>query len=178
MKKIISVVLAVLMLASLSLSSFATTISGDATNMAAQKTGETIVKTDTLKDVDGDGTGDENAESYTITFDAETKLFWETLSKDITYDVDAQLLWYNVLKVNVAGNDKMTFTTTGLLTDKTYEIPYALTGDTAVEDGPVVATTKTLNLAITLDAWNAVPVAEYSDTLTFTTSVVDARTNP
>lgn len=178
MKKIISITLAVLMLVSLSLSSFAASISGDVTDMTAQKTGETIVKTDTLKDTDGDGTGDENAESYTITYDAETKLFWETLSKDITYDVDAQLLWHNVLKVNVEGNNKMTFTTTGLLSDKTYEIPYALTGDTAVEDGPVVDATKTLNLAITLDAWNAVPVAEYSDTLTFTTKVVDARTNP
>lgn len=178
MKKIISITLAVIMLVSLSLSSFAASISGDATNMTAQKTGETIVKTDTLKDIDGDGDGDENAESYTITYDAETKLAWETLSKDITYDVDAQLLWYNVLKVNVEGNNKMTFTTTGLLTDKTYEIPYALTGDTIVEDGPVVDATKTLNLAITLDAWNAVPVAEYSDTLTFTTKVVDARTNP
>ncbi len=177
MKKIISITLAVLMLASLSLSSFAATISGDATDMTAQKTGETIVKTDTLKDIDGDGDGDTNAESYTITFDAETKLAWETLSKDITYDVDAQLLWYDVLEVKVAGNDKMTFTTSGLVTDKTYDIPYALTGDNDIKVGPVVAETKTINLAITLDAWNAVPVAEYSDTLTFTTRVVDARTN-
>lgn len=178
MKKILSVVLAVLMLASLGLSAFATTIQGDANDMAAQKTGDTIVKTDMLKDTNGDGVGDENAETYEISFDAETKLAWETLSKDITYDVDAQLLWYNVLEVKVTGNEKMSFTTTGLLTDTTYEIPYALSGDNDIKVGPVVAETKTINLAIALDAWNAVPVAEYEDTLTFKTRVIDARTNP
>jgi hypothetical protein len=56
MKKIISITLAVLMLVSLSLSSFAATksISGDANEMNKQKTGDTIVKTDIFKDINGD----------------------------------------------------------------------------------------------------------------------------
>ncbi len=173
MKKIIALVLALVMIASLGVSSFA--ISADSTNIATPQNGDTIVKTDTLKDTNGDGTGDTNAENYEVSYPASTTIPWEAATATVEYDVATQLMWYNQLKVTVAGTDKMSFTTTGLLVNTTYDIPYTLSGDKDITVEPAVTATKTLNVAIEASAWAAAPIAEYQDTLTFTTSVFDAR---
>lgn len=155
MKKVISVLLAVAMLAALMIPAFALDQN--------DPSGDAIVKTSTQTE------GGEDARRYTVTIPAETVIAWgaeSTALEGIT--AEAHLYYGEKLYVSVAGNDKMVYTPEE---GTTFELPYTLAGDTAYEsDGPVVYPAAALSLTVNVAAedWNKAVVGEYSDTLTFT----------
>ena len=100
-KKIVSIVLAVMMIASSAVPSFAATI----TKESDPKTADVQVKTKTTDKNDSD------PETYTVTIPADITVAWnDTAAQDASYTVDSQLKLGAKLKVSAAANDagKMT----------------------------------------------------------------------
>lgn len=155
MKKIVSIIIAVLMLASICVPSFAADIT---TNGG---TGDAIVKT---KTVDEAG---ENAEKFTVSIPATTEIPWGKDSQALTYSVESHLGYGKKLTVNVSGHDVMTYTVGA----DSMTLDYTLGGATAfTAEGPVVypAVEQTINVNVADRAWKSAVVGEYQDTLTFT----------
>ncbi len=157
MKKVISVLMAVAMLAALMVPAFALT---EADGNPASDTAEVKTNYDNLKATGG---------YYTVTFPAETKIAWGTVDTTIKYNVSTQLIPTATLTVTVAQDNAAMKSA-----DET-ELPYTLSGDTEVTGiAPFVSEEKSLNINITDANWKSVPVDDYSDTLTFTASIVTA----
>lgn len=157
MKKVISVLMAVAMLAALMVPAFALT---EADGNPASGTAEVKTNYDNLKATGG---------YYTVTFPAETKIAWGTVDTTIKYNVSTQLIPTATLTVTVAQDNAAMKSA-----DET-ELPYTLSGDTEVTGiAPFVSEEKSLNINITDANWKSVPVDDYSDTLTFTASIVTA----
>ena len=159
MKKVISMLMTVAMLAALMVPAFAldqNTPSGD-----------TIVKTSTTME------GGQDARRYTVTIPADTVIAWGAEKTELTgYTAEAHLAYGEKLSVTVSGNGNMVYEPEA---GTTLALPYTLEGDTAYESaGPVVYPVATLALSvnITADDWNAAVVGEYQDTLTFTAAIV------
>lgn len=167
MKKALSVLVALTMLAALCIPTFAADIVADGT-------GDTIIKTSTLKDTDGDGVGDTDAEGFKVTIPADTVIPWGTAATDVSYTVEAHLARGKAVSVAVSGSGTMK------TADGVYEIPYALDGTTSfVAANPWVydtandtGVTQPLTVQIAADDWNTAVVEAYQDTLTYTVSVV------
>ena len=106
MKKILSVLLAVSMLLALCIPAFAADIATDG------GTGDTIIKTATLKDTDSDGVGDTDAESFKVTIPADTTLPWGTADTltALPYYVEAHLKFGKHLTVAVTNDGANTMT--------------------------------------------------------------------
>ena len=158
MKKIVSIILAVLMLASICVPSFAADIT---TNGG---TGDAIVKT---KTVDEAG---ENAEKFIVSIPATTEIPWGKDSKALTYSVESHLGYGKKLTVNVSGHGVMTYTVGA----DSMTLDYTLGGTTAfTAAGPVVypAVEQTINVNVADRAWKSAVVGEYQDTLTFTVAI-------
>ena len=167
MKKVLSVLVALTMLAALCIPAFAADIVADGT-------GDTIIKTSTLKDTDGDGVGDTEAEGFKVSIPADTVIPWGTAATDVSYTVEAHLARGKAVSVAVSGSGTMK------TADTVYEIPYTLDGttnfvavnpwvyDTANDTG----VTQPLTVQIAADDWNTAVVEAYQDTLTYTVSVV------
>lgn len=175
MKKILSVLLAVSMLLALCIPAFAADITTDG------GTDDTIIKTATLKDTNGDGTGDTDAESFKVTIPADTTLPWGTADTTTAlrpYSVEAHLKFGKHLTVAVTndGANTMKYTVGGT----TMTLAYTLGGDTYFDTVTPVAydtvhdrgVEKTLTVSVAGDAWNTAVVGEYTDTLTFTVDVL------
>lgn len=158
MKKVISMLMTVAMLAALMVPAFA----------LDQNTpkGDTIVKTSTTME------GGQDARRYTVTIPADTVITWGAEKTDLTgYTAEAHLAYGEKLSVTVSGNGNMVYEPEA---GTTLALPYTLEGDTAYESaGPVVYPVATLALSvnITADDWNAAVVGEYQDTLTFTAAI-------
>lgn len=166
MKKFLAVVLAVIMLCSMSVFAFAAET--EVTLDKATPSGDVVIKTATT-----DGTGDD-AKKYSITIPADTVIPWDTEATDLIYSVESHLGHNQALKVTVAGNDKMSYVADATTT---YELPYTLEGAKEfTATSPVVypAAEQPLTVNIAADDWNAAVVGEYSDTLTFTTEILAA----
>lgn len=167
MKKALSVLVALMMLVALCVPAFAADIVADGT-------GDTIIKTSTLKDTDGDGVGDTDAEGFKVTIPADTVIPWGTEATDVSYMVEAHLARGKAVSVAVTGSGTMK------TADAVYEIPYTLDGtanfvaanpwvyDTVNDTG----VTQPLTVQIAADDWNTAVVEAYQDTLTYTVSVV------
>ena len=157
MKKVISVLMAVAMLAALMVPAFALT---EADGNPASDTAEVKTNYDNLEATGG---------YYTVTFPAETKIAGGTVDTTIKYNVSTQLIPTATLTVTVAQDNAAMKSA-----DET-ELPYTLSGDTEVTGiAPFVSEEKSLNINITDANWKSVPVDDYSDTLTFTASIVTA----
>ncbi len=157
MKKVISVLMAVAMLAALMVPAFALT---EADGNPASGTADVKTNYDNLEATGG---------YYTVTFPAETKIAWGTVDTTIKYNVSTQLIPTATLTVTVAQDNAAMKSA-----DET-ELPYTLSGDTEVTGiAPFVSEEKSLNINITDANWKSVPVDDYSDTLTFTASIVTA----
>ena len=165
MKKILSIVVAVLMIAAICVPCFAATI--DKTTPDGKGTAQ--VKTD-ISAVTDTGT-------FVVTIPAEMPIPWNTAntdsSKDFTYSVESQLKTGKVIQVDVAQNSANMISASGAT------LAYAITGDiTAVKTtAPVVAAgtfVKTVTVNVAGTAWANAAIDEYSDTLTFTAQVVAA----
>lgn len=157
MKKVISVLMAVAMLAALMVPAFALT---EADGNPASDTAEVKTNYDNLEATGG---------YYTVTYPAETTIAWGTADTTIKYNVSTQLIPTATLTVTVAQDNAAMKSA-----DET-ELPYTLSGDTEVTGiAPFVSEEKSLNINITDANWKSVPVDDYSDTLTFTASIVTA----
>ena len=158
MKKVISVLMAVAMLAALMVPAFAVDKTLD--ENTASDTAEVKTNYDNLEATGG---------YYTVTFPAETTIAWGTVDTTIKYNVSTQLIPTATLKVTVAQDNAAMKSA-----DET-ELPYTLSGDTEVTGiAPFVSEEKSLNINITDANWKSVPVDDYSGTLTFTASIVTA----
>ena len=165
MKKILSIAVAVLMIAAICVPCFAATI--DKTTPDGKGTAH--VKTD-ISAVTDNGT-------FVVTIPAEMPIPWNTAntdsSKDFTYSVESQLKTGKLVQVDVAQNNANMTSASGAT------LAYTITGDiTAVKTaGPVVAAgtfVKTVTVNVAGTAWANAAIDEYSDTLTFTAQVVNA----
>ncbi len=154
MKKVISVLMAVAMLAALMVPAFALT---EADGNPASDTAEVKTNYDNLEATGG---------YYTVTYPAETTIAWGTEDTTIKYTVSTQLVPTATLNVTVKQDNAAMKSA-----DET-QLPYTLTGDTNVTGiGPFVDTDYELNINVT--AWGDVPVDSYSDTLTFEATIVN-----
>ena len=165
MKKILSIAVAVLMIAAICVPCFAATI--DKTTPEGKGTAQ--VKTD-ISAVTDNGT-------FVVTIPAEMPIPWNTAntdsSKDFTYSVESQLKTGKLIQVDVAQNNANMTSASGAT------LAYTITGDiTAVKTTtPVVAAgtfVKTVTVKVAGTAWANAAIDEYSDTLTFTAQIVDA----
>lgn len=160
MKKIVSILLAVMMIAAIAVPSFAATI----TKESDPKTADVQVKT---KTTDKDNNDPEN---YTVTIPAEITVAWnDTAAQDASYTVDSQLKLGAKLKVsgvaenagkmtNAAATDKfLTFTVAG--------------GDVA--EYPELNNAVKSTTTVTIADFNA-PIAEYVGHMTYTVEYVAA----
>lgn len=156
MKKVISVLMAVAMLAALMVPAF-----------ALDKTLDENTKSDTAEVKTNYDNLEATGGYYTVTYPAETKITWGTVDTTIQYNVTTQLIPTATLNVTVKQNNAAMESATG------QQLPYTLSGaGTDVTGiGPFVDTDYELNINVT--AWGDVPVDSYSDTLTFEATIVN-----
>lgn len=158
MKKVISVLMAITMLAAFMVPAF-----------AVDKTLDENTKSDTAEVKTNYDNLEATGGYYTVTFPAETTIAWGTVDTTIKYTISTQLIPTATLTVTVAQDNAAMKSA-----DET-ELPYTLSGDTEVTGiAPFVSEEKSLNINITDANWKSVPVDDYSDTLTFTASIVTA----
>ena len=163
MKKVLSFAMALVMMMAVMVPAFAVELN------ANPDEADVIINTSTLKDTDGDGVGDKDAEEYTVTIPADTTIPWGTEETNVSYTVESHLKRDGRVKVTVAGAGVMK------TTDGAYEIAYALVGEGAAFNSTVPtiypATTKNVTVAISADDWNSAVVEEYKDILTYTAEI-------
>ena len=160
MKKIVSILLAVMMIAAIAVPSFAATI----TKESDPKTADVQVKTKTTDKENND------PENYTVTIPAEITVAWnDTAAQDASYTVDSQLKLGAKLKVSAAANDagKMT---NAAATDKFLTFTVA-GGDVA--EYPELNTAAKSSTTVTIADFNA-PIAEYVGHMLYTVEYVAA----
>ena len=161
MKKVISVLMAVAMLAALMVPAF-----------ALDKTLDENTKSDTAEVKTNYDNLEATGGYYTVTFPAETTIAWGTVDTTIKYNVSTQLIPTATLTVTVAQDNAAMKSA-----DET-ELPYTLTGDTNVTGISPFVTDEEHTLNINVTAWGDVPVDDYSDRLTFTAAVAGLPSNP
>lgn len=162
MKKVISVFMAIAMLAALMVPAF-----------ALDKTLDENTASDTAEVKTDYSNLEESGGYYTVTYPAETTIAWGTVDTTIKYTVSTQLIPTATLNVNVKQDNAAMASTDGK------QLTYTLSGEGTDVSGiqPFVTDEEhTLNINVTTDAWGGVPVDNYSDTLTFTATV--AGLNP
>ncbi len=160
MKKIVSILLAVMMIAAIAVPSFAATI----TKESDPKTADVQVKT---KTTDKDNNDPEN---YTVTIPAEITVAWnDTAAQDASYTVDSQLKLGAKLKVSAVAENagKMT---NAAATDKFLTFTVA-GGDVA--EYPELNNAVKSTTTVTIADFNA-PIAEYVGHMTYTVEYVAA----
>ena len=158
MKKIVSILLAVMMIAAIAVPSFAATITKD-----SDKTADVQVKTKTTDKNDSD------PETYTVTIPAEITVAWnDTAAQDASYTVDSQLKLGAKLKVSAAAKDagKMI----NAATDKF--LTFTVAGG-EVAEYPELNNAVKSSTTVTIADFNA-PIAEYVGTMTYTVEYVAA----
>lgn len=159
MKKFLAVLMATMMVLSTSVVAFGATLTENNT------TGDVLVKTSIYKDGDG---GNVSGENFTVEIPATTVIPWlSNDSVDVGFTVTAQLLVQNKISVSVSGSADSKLVTA----DGTYSLPYTITGTTNYKSAGPVVTAERNDLALSVTNWAGVPVAEYSDVLTYAVSV-------
>lgn len=163
MKKFLSFTMALVMMMAIMVPAFAIELTENPDDA------EVIINTSTLKDTDGNGIGDTDAEEYTVTIPADTTIPWGTEETDVSYSVEAHLKRDGRVKVTVAGASVMK------TVDGAYEIAYTLEGEGTAfaADIPTIypAAKKAVSVNIASDDWNSAVVEEYKDTLTYTAEI-------
>ena len=160
MKKIVSILLAVMMIAAIAVPSFAATI----TKESDPKTADVQVKTKTTDKENND------PENYTVTIPAEITVAWnDTAAQDASYTVDSQLKLGAKLKVSAAAENagKMT---NAAATDKF--LTFTVAGGDAVEYTELNTAVKS-STTVTIADFNA-PITEYVGHMTYTVEYVAA----
>ncbi len=164
MKKVFSIVLAVVMLFAVCVPAFAAEITTDG------GTGDSVVKTLQTDE------GGNPAEKFTVTFPAETTIPWlKTTAVDVAYTVESHLAYGKYLTVEVT-NDGANTMKYSPETGVDLTLAYTLGDALYTAPGPVVnPTAGTTNAKATVTvaqaAWDEAIIGEYADTLTFTATV-------
>ena len=156
MKKIISVLLAVAMLAALTVPAFAAEITKDSAEQSA--TVDVVTKTTNTDGAD--------AYTYSVTFPASFEFDWgDTAAKDATYTVTSQLLLGASLDVSVAANNGGKMTNENTASTLTYTLTNGgSTHFTEVNNSAAPTAQPTVSIA----SYAGVPIAVYTGTLTYT----------
>lgn len=156
MKKVISVLLAVAMLAALTVPAFAAEITKDSAEQSAKV--DVVTKTT--------NTEGEDAYSYTVTIPASFEFDWgDTAAKDATYTVTSQLLLGASLDVSVAANNGGKMTNENTASTLTYTLTNGgSTHFTEVNNDAA----PTAQPAVSIASYDNVPIAVYTGTLTYT----------
>lgn len=160
MKKIVSILLAVMMIAAIAVPSFAATI----TKESDPKTADVQVMTKTTDKENND------PENYTVTIPAEITVAWnDTAAQDASYTVDSQLKLGAKLKVSAAAENagKMT---NAAATDKF--LTFTVAGG-EVAEYPELNTAVKSTTTVTIADFNA-PIAEYVGHMLYTVEYVAA----
>ncbi len=160
MKKIVSILLAVMMIAAIAVPSFAATI----TKESDPKTADVQVKTKTTDKENND------PENYTVTIPDEITVAWnDTAAQDASYTVDSQLKLGAKLKVSAVAENagKMT---NAAATDKF--LTFTVAGG-EVAEYPELNTAVKSATTVTIADFNA-PIAEYVGHMTYTVEYVAA----
>lgn len=164
MKKIISVLLAVAMLAALTVPAFAADITISKDEPAAGPDGAQTATVDVVTKT----TNTEGADAYTysVTFPASFEFAWgDTAAKDATYTVTSQLLLGASLDVSVAANNGGKMTNENTASTLTYTLTNGGSAHFAeVNNDAAPATHPTVSIA----SYAGVPIAVYTGTLTYT----------
>ena len=159
MKKIVSILLAVMMIAAVAVPSFAATI----TKESDPKTADVQVKTKTTDKENND------PENYTVTIPAEIAVRWgETEAKAAHYTVNSQLKLGAKLKVSAAAENEGKMTNAA--TDKF--LTFTVAGGDAAEYTELNTAVKS-STTVTIADFNA-PIAEYVGHMTYTVEYVAA----
>ena len=155
MKKIISVLLAVAMLAALTVPAFAAEITKDSAEQSA--TVDVVTKTTNTDGAD--------AYTYSVTFPASFEFDWgDTAAKDATYTVTSQLLLGASLDVSVAVNNGGKMTNENTASTLTYTLTNGgSTHFTEVNNSAA----PTAQPAVSIASYDNVPIAVYKGTLTY-----------
>lgn len=156
MKKIISVLLAVAMLAALTVPAFAVDITKDSAEQSAKV--DVVTKTTNTDGAD--------AYTYSVTFPASFEFAWgDTAAKDATYTVTSQLLLGASLDVSVAANNGGKMTNENTASTLTYTLTNGgSTHFTEVNNSAA----PTAQPAVSIASYDNVPIAVYTGTLTYT----------
>lgn len=160
MKKVVSLVMALVMMILVCVPAFATK---EINHNSAQQSNTATVQTDTSLII-GDGT-------YSVTYPATMNILWEnTEATEFKYTVNSQLKTGKLVNVQIADaeNKYEMVNTDGDV------ILYALGGAVNGTTVNPVAENVEFTYSITVADWSNVPIDAYEDTLTFTVSVVDA----
>ena len=159
MKKIVSILLAVMMIAAIAVPSFAATI----TKESDPKTADVQVKTKTTDKENND------PENYTVTIPAEIAVRWgETEAKAAHYTVNSQLKLGAKLKVSAAAENEGKMTNAA--TDKF--LTFTVAGGDAAEYTELNNAVKS-STTVTIADFNA-PIAEYVGHMLYTVEYVAA----
>jgi uncharacterized protein YxeA len=159
MKKIVSILLAVMMIAAIAVPSFAATI----TEKSDPKTADVQVMT---KTTDKDNNDPEN---YTVTIPAEIAVPWgEKEAKDAHYTVNSQLKLGAKLKVSAAAENEGKMTNAA--TDKF--LTFTVAGG-EVAEYPELNKNVESSTTVTIADFNA-PIAEYVGHMLYTVEYVPA----
>lgn len=159
MKKIVSILLAVMMIAAIAVPSFAATI----TEKSDPKTADVQVKT---KTTDKDNNDPEN---YTVTIPAEIAVPWgKTEAWDAHYTVNSQLKLGAKLKVSAAAENEGKMTNAA--TDKF--LTFTVAGG-EVAEYPELNKNVDSSTTVTIADFNA-PIAEYAGHMLYTVEYVAA----
>lgn len=155
MKKIISVVLALVMMMAIMVPAFAETI------ISPNTTGSAIVSVDGVSDK-GDGT-------YSVEIPASVDLTWGDTTKAGEYKITSQVQTEKRVKVALAKAKDLTNAA-----NETIEFAVA-DATTGIANSAVVnSEAHTFNLTIDAGEWAAASIAAYEGTITFTAELVDA----
>ena len=156
MKKIISVLLAVAMLAALTVPAFAAEITKDSAEQSA--TIDVVTKTTNTDGAD--------AYTYSVTFPASFEFDWgDTAAKDATYTVTSQLLLGASLDVSVAANNGGQMTNADTASTLTYTLTNGGSAHFAEVNNSAAPTAQP---AVSIASYDNVPIAVYTGTLTYT----------
>lgn len=163
MKKVISIILAVMMLASICVPCFAADITINKDTPAPQ-TAAPDVKTKLTK------TDGSDAYTYTVTIPASVEVAWgDTTAQDAKYTVTSQLKLGDTLKVKAEANDGGKMTNAGTASTLTFTVA---NGEEVVynEVNNAVNSATTVTIA----DFSGVPIAEYAGTMTYTVTYTAA----
>lgn len=177
MKKIVALLLAFAMLATLSLFAFAADEQIIDKDNPDDKTAQVIVDEDSL----------DAAEWWSVQIPAAvTEIAWGTDEVDMSYGVASQLKEGKTLSVAVSAESYTAEDGYALVSESGERIEYTPTGFTKMttatgvngskaEDGTITYVDTEVKLAIASDDWNAASIAVYDDLLTYTVTVNPAQ---
>ena len=155
MKKVISVVLALVMMMAVMVPAFAATLDVNT------QSGNSTVLVDGITDK-GDGT-------YSVEIPASVDLIWGDTTKEGTYKITSQVQTDKRVKVTLAKAKDLTNAA-----NETIEFAVA-DATTGIANSAVVNNeSHTFNLTIDASEWAAASIATYEGTITFTAELADA----